>query len=124
MSRIYTSAEELIGRTPLLQLKTTGLEARILFKLECFNPGGSAKDRAAVAMLNDAENRGILKPGAVIIEPTSGNTGIGLALVGTIRGYRVTITGKPSAIAPAPAETSTGPIAPKVLTNAGTLFLV
>ena len=67
------------------------MEARILFKLECFNPGGSAKDRAAVAMLNDAENRGILKPGAVIIEPTSGNTGIGLALVGTIRGYRVII---------------------------------
>ena len=91
MSRIYTSAEELIGRTPLLQLKTTGLETRILAKLECFNPGGSAKDRAAVAMLNDAENRGILKPGAVIIEPTSGNTGIGLALVGTIRGYRVII---------------------------------
>ena len=91
MSQIYTSAEELIGRTPLLQLKTTGLEARILVKLECFNPGGSAKDRAAVAMLNDAENRGILKPGAVIIEPTSGNTGIGLALVGTIRGYRVII---------------------------------
>ena len=91
MSRIYTSAEELIGRTPLLQLKNTGLEARILAKLECFNPGGSAKDRAAVAMLNDAENRGILKPGAVIIEPTSGNTGIGLALVGTIRGYRVII---------------------------------
>ena len=88
MSRIYTSAEELIGRTPLLQLKTTGLEARILFKLECFNPGGSAKDRAAVAMLNDAENRGILKPGAVIIEPTSGNTGIGLALVGTIPPHR------------------------------------
>ena len=91
MSQIYTSAEELIGRTPLLQLKTTGLEARILAKLECFNPGGSAKDRAAAAMLNDAENRGILKPGAVIIEPTSGNTGIGLALVGTIRGYRVII---------------------------------
>ena len=91
MSQIYTSAEELIGRTPLLQLKTTGLEARILAKRECFNPGGSAKDRAAVAMLNDAENRGILKPGAVIIEPTSGNTGIGLALVGTIRGYRVII---------------------------------
>ena len=91
MSRIYTSAEELIGRTPLLQLKTTGLEARILAKLECFNPGGSAKDRAAAGMLNDAENRGILKPGAVIIEPTSGNTGIGLALVGTIRGYRVII---------------------------------
>ena len=91
MSRIYTSAEELIGRTPLLQLKAAGTEARILAKLECFNPGGSAKDRAAVAMLNDAENRGILKPGAVIIEPTSGNTGIGLALVGTIRGYRVII---------------------------------
>ena len=91
MSQIYTSAEELIGRTPLLQLKTTGLEARILAKLECFNPGGSAKDRAAAGMLNDAENRGILKPGAVIIEPTSGNTGIGLALVGTIRGYRVII---------------------------------
>ena len=91
MSRIYTSAEELIGRTPLLQLKSTGLEARILAKLECFNPGGSAKDRAAVAMLNDAEARGILKPGAVIIEPTSGNTGIGLALVASLRGYRAII---------------------------------
>ena len=91
MSRIYTSAEELIGRTPLLQLKSTGLEATILAKLECFNPGGSAKDRAAVAMLNDAEARGILKPGAVIIEPTSGNTGIGLALVASLRGYRAII---------------------------------
>ena len=91
MSRIYTSAEELIGRTPLLQLKSAGLEARILAKLECFNPGGSAKDRAAVAMLNDAEARGILKPGAVIIEPTSGNTGIGLALVASLRGYRAII---------------------------------
>ena len=91
MSRIYTSAEELIGKTPLLQLKSAGLEARILAKLECFNPGGSAKDRAAVAMLNDAEARGILKPGAVIIEPTSGNTGIGLALVASLRGYRAII---------------------------------
>ena len=91
MSRIYTSAEELIGRTPLLQLKAAGTEARILAKLECFNPGGSAKDRAAVAMLNDAEARGILKPGAVIIEPTSGNTGIGLALVASLRGYRAII---------------------------------
>ena len=91
MSRIYTSAEELIGRTPLLRLKAAGTEARILAKLECFNPGGSAKDRAAVAMLNDAEARGILKPGAVIIEPTSGNTGIGLALVASLRGYRAII---------------------------------
>ena len=91
MSRIYTSAEELIGKTPLLQLKTTDAEAKILAKLECFNPGGSAKDRAAVAMLNDAEARGILKPGAVIIEPTSGNTGIGLALVASLRGYRAII---------------------------------
>ena len=91
MSRIYTSAEELIGRTPLLQLKSAGTEATVLAKLECFNPGGSAKDRAAVAMLNDAEARGILKPGAVIIEPTSGNTGIGLALVASLRGYRAII---------------------------------
>ena len=91
MSRIYTSAEELIGRTPLLRLKAAGMEATILAKLECFNPGGSAKDRAAVAMLNDAEARGILKPGAVIIEPTSGNTGIGLALVASLRGYRAII---------------------------------
>ena len=91
MSRIYTSAEELIGKTPLLQLKTTDAEAKILAKLECFNPGGSAKDRAAVAMLNDAEEKGLLKPGAVIIEPTSGNTGIGLALVASLRGYRAII---------------------------------
>ena len=88
MGRIYTSTEELIGRTPLLKLKGEG---RILAKLECFNPGGSAKDRAARAMLDDAEKRGILKPGAVIIEPTSGNTGIGLALVGSLRGYRAII---------------------------------
>ena len=91
MSRIYTSAEELVGKTPLLRLKAAGTEATVLAKLECFNPGGSAKDRAAVAMLNDAEARGILKPGAVIIEPTSGNTGIGLALVASLRGYRAII---------------------------------
>ena len=95
MAHIYTSAEELIGRTPLLELKATArteqLQARVLAKLECFNPGGSAKDRAAVAMLNDAEERGILRPGAVIIEPTSGNTSIGLALVASLRGYRAII---------------------------------
>lgn len=95
MGNIYTSAEELIGKTPLLELKATaqaeGLGARVLAKLECFNPGGSAKDRAAVAMLNDAEEKGLLKPGAVIIEPTSGNTGIGLALVAALRGYRAII---------------------------------
>ena len=95
MGNIYTSAEELIGKTPLLELKATaraeGLEARVLAKLECFNPGGSAKDRAAVSMLNDAEEKGLLKPGAVIIEPTSGNTGIGLALVAALRGYRAII---------------------------------
>ena len=95
MGYIYTSAEELIGKTPLLELKATaqteGLEARVLAKLECFNPGGSAKDRAAVSMLNDAEEKGLLKPGAVIIEPTSGNTGIGLALVAALRGYRAII---------------------------------
>ena len=90
MVKIYTSTEELIGRTPLLELKTE-TPARILVKLECFNPGGSAKDRAAKAMLDDAESRGILTPGAVIIEPTSGNTGIGLALVASLRGYRTVI---------------------------------
>ena len=90
MGKIYTSTEQLIGRTPLLELKTE-TPARILVKLECFNPGGSAKDRAAKAMLDDAEKRGSLKPGAVIIEPTSGTTGIGLALVGSLRGYRAII---------------------------------
>ena len=95
MSRIYTAAEELIGRTPLLELVRTkqllNLKARVLVKLECFNPGGSAKDRVAVAMLNDAEKRGLIGPGSVIIESTSGNTGIGLACVGVSRGYRVII---------------------------------
>ncbi len=95
MAHIYTSAEQLIGNTPLLELthleEKLGLEARILAKLESFNPAGSAKDRVGVAMINAAEAEGKLKPGAVIIEPTSGNTGIGLCAVGAIRGYRVII---------------------------------
>ena len=95
MSRIYTSADQLIGRTPLLELthieKKFGLNARILAKLEYFNPGGSVKDRVALAMIDDAEAKGTLKPGSVIIEPTSGNTGIGLASVAAARGYRIII---------------------------------
>ena len=96
MGQIYTSAQQLIGHTPLLELtnieKAEGLQARILAKLEYFNPAGSAKDRVAKAMLDDAEAKGLLKPGAAIIEPTSGNTGIGLASVAAARGYRVIIT--------------------------------
>ena len=95
MANIYTTVEQLIGKTPLLELKhlekELALHARLLAKLESFNPGGSAKDRVAVAMIDDAEEKGLLKPGAVIIEPTSGNTGIGLAAVGAARGYRVII---------------------------------
>ena len=95
MSNIYTAADQLIGHTPLLELthieKNEQLEARIVAKLESFNPGGSVKDRVAKAMLDDAEAKGLLKPGAVIIEPTSGNTGIGLASVAAARGYRVII---------------------------------
>ena len=95
MSHIYTSADQLIGRTPLLELthleKKYGLKARILAKLEYLNPAGSVKDRIARAMIDDAEAKGILKPGSVIIEPTSGNTGIGLASVAAARGYRVII---------------------------------
>ena len=95
MGQIYTSAQQLIGHTPLLELtnleKSEGLQARLLAKLEFFNPAGSAKDRVAKAMLDDAEARGLLKPGSVIIEPTSGNTGIGLASVAAARGYRVII---------------------------------
>lgn len=95
MSRIYTSVEQLIGRTPLLELtnleKQLGLEAKILAKLEMFNPGGSAKDRVAKSMIKDAEEQGLLKEGSVIIEPTSGNTGIGLAAVAAARGYRAII---------------------------------
>ena len=95
MSAIYTSADQLIGRTPLLELTNTekneGLEATLLAKLEYFNPAGSVKDRVALAMINDAEERGVLKPDSVIIEPTSGNTGIGLASVAAARGYRIII---------------------------------
>ena len=95
MSHIYTSADQLIGRTPLLELthleKKYGLKARILAKLEYLNPAGSVKDRIARAMIDDAEARGLLKAGSVIIEPTSGNTGIGLASVAAARGYRVII---------------------------------
>lgn len=95
MSQIYTSADQLIGKTPLLELthleKRFCLKARLLAKLEYFNPAGSVKDRAAKAMLDDAEASGRLKPGSVIIEPTSGNTGIGLAAVAAARGYRIII---------------------------------
>ena len=95
MSKIYTSADQLIGHTPLLELThieaEEGLKARILVKLEYFNPAGSVKDRIARGMLDDAEQRGVLKKGSVIIEPTSGNTGIGLASVAAARGYRIII---------------------------------
>ena len=95
MSRIYTSAAQLIGRTPLLELthmeEKLALPAKVLAKLEYFNPAGSAKDRVALSMIRDAEERGILKEGSTIIEPTSGNTGIGLACVAAARGYRTII---------------------------------
>ena len=95
MSNIYTSADQLIGKTPLLELshieKAEELKAKVLVKLEYFNPAGSVKDRIAKAMIDDAEASGALKPGSVIIEPTSGNTGIGLASVAAARGYRIII---------------------------------
>ena len=96
MSRIYTSADQLIGGTPLLELthieEKENLKAKVLVKLEYFNPAGSVKDRIGKAMIDDAEKKGLLKPGAVIIEPTSGNTGIGLAAVAAARGYRIILT--------------------------------
>lgn len=95
MSKIYTAADQLVGGTPLLELtrleRENGLEARILGKLEYLNPAGSVKDRIAKAMIDDAEEKGLLRPGSVIIEPTSGNTGIGLASVAAARGYRILI---------------------------------
>ena len=95
MANVYTSADQLIGKTPLLELthieKDLGLKAKVLAKLEYFNPAGSVKDRVAKAMIDDAEEKGLLKPGSVIIEPTSGNTGIGLAAVAAARGYRIII---------------------------------
>ena len=95
MSRIFTSADQLIGHTPLMELtnieKKHGLKAKLLAKLEYFNPAGSVKDRIAKAMIDDAEAKGLLKSGSVIIEPTSGNTGIGLASVAAARGYRIII---------------------------------
>lgn len=96
MANIYKGTLGLIGNTPLVEVenieKKLGLEARILVKLECFNPAGSVKDRAAMAMIEDAEKKGLLKPGSVIIEPTSGNTGIGLAAIAAVKGYRVILT--------------------------------
>ena len=96
MSKVYTSADQLIGKTPLLELthleKALGLEAKLIAKLEYFNPAGSVKDRIAKAIIEDAEASGRLKAGSVIIEPTSGNTGIGLASVAAAKGYRLIIT--------------------------------
>ena len=96
MAHIFNNITELIGHTPLLRLheieKQESLQAKLLVKLECFNPGGSAKDRVALAMIEQAEKDGILKPGGLIVEPTSGNTGVGLAWVGAVKGYHVILT--------------------------------
>lgn len=96
MSRIYKNIAELVGNTPLLEVtrieKAENLSARVLVKIEAFNPGGSVKDRVALSMIEDAEQNGKLKPGALIIEPTSGNTGIGLAWAASVKGYRLILT--------------------------------
>ena len=96
MAKIAKQLTELIGKTPLLELnkysQEKGLETPVIAKVEFFNPGGSVKDRIALAMIEDAEQKGILKPGATIIEPTSGNTGVGLALVSAVKGYRLILT--------------------------------
>ena len=96
MSKIYDNLTELVGNTPLLEVKRIEkelqLEARLVVKLEYFNPGGSVKDRVALAMIEDAERRGALRPGGIIIEPTSGNTGVGLAWVASVKGYRIILT--------------------------------
>ena len=96
MSKIHNSLTELVGNTPLLEVKRIEkelqLEARLVVKLEYFNPGGSVKDRVALAMIEDAEQRGALRPGGIIIEPTSGNTGVGLAWVASVKGYRIILT--------------------------------
>lgn len=96
MTKIARQLTELIGNTPLLELnkfsKSHGVETPIIAKVEFFNPGGSAKDRIALAMIEDAEKKGLLKPGATIIEPTSGNTGVGLALVAAVKGYKLVLT--------------------------------
>ena len=96
MARIYDSLLSLVGHTPLLEVQhiaqVEGLKARLIVKLESFNPGGSVKDRVALSMIEDAERRGLLHPGVVIIEPTSGNTGIGLAWVAAVKGYRLILT--------------------------------
>ena len=103
MASVYRSVEQLIGHTPLVELgrvmKKEGLSARLLAKLEIRNPAGSVKDRVAKAMLDDAEEKGLLKPGAVIIEPTSGNTGIGLCAIAALRGYRCIIV-MPASMSP------------------------
>ena len=96
MTKIAKQLTELIGKTPLLELnkfsKSHGIETPIIAKVEFFNPGGSVKDRIALAMIEDAEKKGLLKPGATIIEPTSGNTGVGLALVAAVKGYKLVLT--------------------------------
>ena len=122
MKKIYTSQDQLVGKTPLVELsrleRELGLEARIFVKLEYFNPAGSVKDRVALYMINDAEEQGRLRPGSVIIEPTSGNTGIGLAMVAASRGYRLIIV-MPDSMSPERAALMRAYGAEVVLTDGG-----